>query len=76
MYFAIASSELITELFDCALNKLKDSNTDDFFKDSVHDIIRLLTEYIDTGRLKKFYDMCTPCLKESFRIKEQKKAYR
>ena len=76
VYLAIASTELVTELFDCALSKLKDPNTDDFFKDSVHDIIRLLTEYADTGRLKKFYDMCIPCLKESCRIKEQKKAYR
>ncbi|XP_076630716.1 RRP12-like protein [Colletes latitarsis] len=75
-YLGITNKELIHELFDRALHKLNEPNIDDFFKESVHDIIRLLIEYTDIDRLKTFYDICVPALKTSSNMKEQKKAYR
>ncbi|KAG6795184.1 RRP12-like protein [Apis mellifera caucasica] len=76
VYLTITNKDLIHELFDRALFRLKELNTDDFFKESVHDIIRLLVEYTDIDRLKTFYDICILSIKESSNIKEQKKAYR
>lgn len=76
VYLTITNKDLIHELFDRALSRLKELNADDFFKESVHDIIRLLVEYTDIDRLKTFYDMCILSIKESSNIKEQKKAYR
>lgn len=76
VYLTITSRELVQELFDRAMCRLNEPNTNDFFKESVHDIIRLLIEYTDIDRLKMFYDICISSLKESSMIKEQKKAYR
>ncbi|CAL7937924.1 unnamed protein product [Xylocopa violacea] len=76
VYLAIANKDLIHELCDRALSRLNEPNASSFFKESVHDLIRLLIEYTDVDRLKTFYDMCIPALKESSNIKEQKKAYR
>ncbi|XP_078033343.1 RRP12-like protein [Augochlora pura] len=76
MYLSITNKELINELYDRALTRLSEPNTDDFFKESVHDIIRLLIEYTDIDRIKNFYDICTPAFKTSSKMKEQKKAYR
>ncbi|OAD59899.1 RRP12-like protein [Eufriesea mexicana] len=76
VYLTITNEDLIHELFDRALCKFNEPNDDDFFKESIYDIIRLLTTYADTDRLKMFYDMCIPILKESSKVKEQKKAYR
>ncbi|XP_053976899.1 RRP12-like protein [Hylaeus volcanicus] len=75
-YLAIVSSDLVHELFDRALCRLNEPNIDDFFKESVHDIIRLLIEYTDTHRIRAFYDICVPVLKTNAKSKEQKKAYR
>ncbi|XP_033203361.2 RRP12-like protein isoform X1 [Bombus vancouverensis nearcticus] len=76
VYLTIADKELVQELFDRALFKLKEPDIDDFFKESIHDIIRLFINYTDINRLKTFYDMCVPLLKEISKTKEQKKAYR
>ncbi|XP_076547072.1 RRP12-like protein [Osmia lignaria lignaria] len=76
VYLTITNNELIHELFDRALSRLDEPNADNFFKESVHDIIRLLVEYTDTDRLKTLYDICTQNIKESNNTKEQKKAYR
>lgn len=76
MYLKITSKELVHELYDRALYRLKEPNADEFFKESVYDIIRLLIEYTDINRIETFYDMCVPALKEDTKVKEQKKAYR
>nr|XP_033324952.1 RRP12-like protein [Megalopta genalis] len=76
MYLSITSKELINELYDRALARSNEPDADDFFKESVHDIIRLLIEYTDVDRLKTFYDICIPAIKTSPKMKEQKKAYR
>ncbi|XP_026668407.1 RRP12-like protein isoform X2 [Ceratina calcarata] len=76
VYLTITSKDLVHELFDRAICRLNEPNADEFFKESVHDIIRLLIEYTDVDRLKTFYDMCILSLKDSSKIKEQKKAYR
>ncbi|KAL6431993.1 hypothetical protein ACFW04_007436 [Cataglyphis niger] len=74
-YMTIASSELANEMFERALSKLDEPGADDFFKDSVYDLIRVLIGYTDIEKLKKYYDMCVPFLKNT-KQKEQKKAYR
>nr|XP_003701407.1 PREDICTED: RRP12-like protein [Megachile rotundata] len=76
VYLTITNNELINELFDRALSRLQEPNANDFFKESVHDVIRLLVEYTDTRRLKTLYDICTQTIKKSSNTKEQKKAYR
>ena len=76
VYLTITDKELVHELFDRALFKLKEPDIDDFFKESIHDIIRLFINYTDINRLKTFYDMSVPLLKEISKTKEQKKAYR
>ena len=64
VYLTITDKELVHELFDRALFKLKEPDIDDFFKESIHDIIRLFINYTDINRLKTFYDMSVPLLKE------------
>ncbi|XP_076241511.1 RRP12-like protein isoform X2 [Calliopsis andreniformis] len=76
VYLKITNTELVHELFDRALSRLNEPNVDDFFKESVHDIIRLLVEYTDGSRLKIFYDLCIPFIRDDSKVKEQKKAYR
>ncbi|XP_035739840.1 RRP12-like protein isoform X2 [Vespa mandarinia] len=76
IYLTITDKILVNELFDKSLSKLNDVEADDFFKESVYDLIRLLIEYTDIDRLKKFYDMCLPYIEDKTKRKEQKKAYR
>ncbi|XP_014485127.1 PREDICTED: RRP12-like protein isoform X2 [Dinoponera quadriceps] len=77
VYLTIASKELANELFDRALSKLSEpAGTDDFAKESIYDLIRVLIGYTDADRLKGYYDMCVPFLRDDGKQKEQKKAYR
>ncbi|KAK2577073.1 hypothetical protein KPH14_005885 [Odynerus spinipes] len=76
IYLTITDKELANELFDKALTRLSDTEVDEFFKESVYDLIRLLVEHTDTDRLKKLYDMCISFIKDKTKPKEQKKAYR
>nr|XP_050844800.1 RRP12-like protein [Vespula vulgaris] len=76
IYLTITEKVLANELFDKALTKLGDADADDFFKESVCDLIRLLVEYTDIDRLQKFYEMCIPYIEDKTKRKEQKKAYR
>lgn len=76
IYLTIANKELVHELFDRALSKLKEPDVDDFLNESIHDIIRLLIEHIDIDKIKAFYDISVLCLKENSKLKEQKKVYR
>ncbi|KAI4479190.1 hypothetical protein M0804_011329 [Polistes exclamans] len=76
IYLKITQQELICELFDKALTKLKDTEVDDFTKESIYDLIRLLIEFTDVGRIKQFYDMCVPYIQSKTKGKEQKKAYK
>lgn len=75
-YMTIASSDLANELFDRAWSKLDEPDADDFFKESVYDLMRALIGYSDTDRLSRYYDACVPILKDDTKRKEQKKAYR
>lgn len=72
----ITGEVLANELFDKALDKLEDTEADDFSKESIYDLIRLLIEYTDIERLKKCYQMCVPYIENKTKRKEQKKAYR
>ncbi|XP_011864615.1 PREDICTED: RRP12-like protein isoform X2 [Vollenhovia emeryi] len=76
-YMTIASNDLANELFDRALSKLDEPEADEFFKESVHDLLRALLGHADADRLSKHYDACVPALEDDTgRWKEQKKAYR
>lgn len=75
-YLSITSKNLANELFDRSLGKLNEPNADEYFKESVCDLIRALIGYVDANRLKTYYDICEPFLKDSTKQKEQKKAYR
>lgn len=76
VYLTITSKELANELFDRALSKLDEPGADDFFKECIYDLIRILIGYTDIDKLKKYYDMCVPFLKDNTKQKEQKKVYR
>ncbi|GAB1867081.1 RRP12-like protein [Camponotus japonicus] len=75
-YMTIASSDLANEMFERALTKTDEPGADEFFKESVYDLIRVLIGYTDVDKFKKYYDMCMPVLKDDTKQKEQKKAYR
>ncbi|KMQ96335.1 rrp12-like protein [Lasius niger] len=75
-YMTIVNSDLANEMFERALSKLDEPGADDFFKESVYDLIRVLIGYTDVDKLRKYYDMCVPVLKDDTKRKEQKKAYR
>ncbi|XP_020293878.1 RRP12-like protein [Pseudomyrmex gracilis] len=76
IYMTIANTDLANELFDQALGKLNEDGTDEFFKQSVHDLLRTLIGYTDVARLNKYYSMCEPVLMDDSKKKAQKKAYR
>lgn len=76
VYLTITSKELANEMFDRALSKLNEPGADDFFKESIYDLVRVLIGYTDVDRLEKYYGMCIPFLKDNTKQKEQKKAYR
>ncbi|XP_029179046.1 RRP12-like protein [Nylanderia fulva] len=76
IYLTIMNSDLANEMFERALSKLDEPNANDFFKESVYDLIRVLIGYTDVDKLKKYYDMCVPVLQDDTKQKEQKKAYR
>lgn len=75
-YLTIVNSDLANEMFERAIGKLDEPNANDFFKESVYDLIRVLIGYTDVDKLKKYYDKCMPVLKDKTKRKEQKKAYR
>ncbi|XP_011170370.3 RRP12-like protein [Solenopsis invicta] len=76
-YLTIASSELANELFDRALIRLEEPGADDFFKESVYDLTRVLIGHTDVDRLSEHYDRtCVSYLKDTSKRREQKKAYR
>lgn len=75
-YLTIVSSDLANEMFERALSKINEPGADEFFKESVYDLIRVLIGYTDVNKLKKYYDICMPILKDDTKQKEQKKAYR
>ncbi|KAK0081235.1 hypothetical protein PV325_012542 [Microctonus aethiopoides] len=76
IYLTITSIELCGELFDKALEKLQEPNTDEFIKQAIYDLIRILTQYTDETRLQGLYKKCLPIFMSKKHPKEQKKAYR
>ncbi|XP_018354107.1 PREDICTED: RRP12-like protein [Trachymyrmex septentrionalis] len=76
IYITITSSDLANYLFDRAQSKLEEPDADDFFKESIYDLMRALIGYTDVDRLSKYYDKCVSILKDDTKRKEQKKAYR
>ncbi|EFN82732.1 RRP12-like protein [Harpegnathos saltator] len=75
-YLTIASKELANELFDRAFANLDKPDADNFFKESIYDLIRVLIGYTDIDKLTRYYEICMPLLKDVTKRKEQKKAYR
>lgn len=76
MYLSITTPDLTGELFDNALDKLAAPETDEFTKESVFDLIRILTQYTDEQRIKTLFKKSVPLFADMKHQKEQKKAYR
>ncbi|XP_034940350.1 RRP12-like protein [Chelonus insularis] len=76
VYLTITSKELCGELFDKALSKLQEPDQNDFVKQAVFDLIRILTQFTDQNRLQGLYEKCIPILMDDKNSKDQKKAYR
>lgn len=76
VYLNITNAELTGELFDKALGILQDPQSDEYLKQSVFDIIRVLVQFTDRSKLTQLYDICAPLLMATNHPKEQKKSYR
>lgn len=75
-YLTVTDKNLVGEMFDTALNKIVETKDNDFLRESLIDLVRLLTEYTDINRIKILYDKIVPTLKDDKHPKDQKKAYR
>ena len=69
---------MIGELFDKALETLITTNENDFFKESIFDLVRLMCQHTDISRIQILYEKCLPLFADDNKkhYKEQKKAYR
>ncbi|XP_066585957.1 RRP12-like protein [Prorops nasuta] len=76
IYLTITGKEMANDLFDRALEKLKEPGAEEYLKESLNDLIRALCGYTDSDRLKIFYQLCVPYLKDTKHQKDQKKSYR
>lgn len=76
MYLMVTDKNLVGELFDTALSKIIEVKDNDFLRESLIDLVRLLTEYTDIKRIKILYEKIVPTLKDDKHPKDQKKAYR
>ncbi|XP_011315321.1 RRP12-like protein [Fopius arisanus] len=76
VYLTITPQEVTGELFDKALEKLQAEGNDDFTKQSVFDLIRIVTQFTDSNRLQSLYEKIVPIILEDKTPKDQKKAYR
>ncbi|XP_024936269.1 RRP12-like protein [Cephus cinctus] len=76
VYLSITSNDIVGELFDRAMGRLNDPQIDSFLKESVYDLIRILTPHTEKERLKALYEKCIPVLMDTKNQKEQKKSYR
>lgn len=76
VYLSITSKDLVGDLFDKAIAKLEEEGAEEYFKESISDLIRIMAKHIDEERLKDYYDKCTQIIMDDKKLKEQKKAYR
>lgn len=76
IYLSITSKELITQLFDKIMEKLENTDTDEYTKLSLYDLIRILSQFTDKNKLEILYKMCIPKINQRSRGKLQKKSYR
>ena len=75
LYLSIASVELTRSMFDSAFGKFDNTSNDQFVRDSILDLLRIMLPYMDVMRIEQLYKVCVNKLTSSD-YKEQKKAYR
>lgn len=76
IYLKISEKELTKELFDKALDKVENKETEEFIKESVMDLLRALLAYQNQQDIGKLYTEIIEKIKEIDNHKEQKKYYR
>lgn len=75
VYLTIASSELAAELFDKAASKLKLDNVEEFTKESMLDLLRVLISYQSVERIEEIYTGIQKAVVDP-KDRHQKKSYR
>ncbi|XP_008545740.1 RRP12-like protein [Microplitis demolitor] len=76
VYLTITPPEICKELLDKSVSKMESSETDDFTKQAVFDLIRVLVQFTSRDNLQELYNKCTVLFMSNKQPKEQKKAYR
>jgi ribosomal RNA-processing protein 12 len=75
LFFNIADSALLCEMFDKAFGRANDETTEIFVRDSCLELLRAMLSFVDTSRVKMVYDMGMVQL-ASKDHKVQKRSYR
>ncbi|KAH0557965.1 RRP12-like protein [Cotesia glomerata] len=74
-YLSITPPELCKELLNTALTKLQ-SEENDYSKQALFSLIRILVQFTDQERLLELYNKCVVIFKSTKQPKEQKQAYK
>ena len=56
LYFSLADSGLLGEMFDKAFERNRDTSTELFVRDSCLELLRAMLPYVDQSRVKRLYD--------------------
>ena len=74
LFLPLVNNKNLGNIFDIVLSKYN-GTTDDFLKDTCHDLLRVMLCYQDQVRIKAMYEMCVSALTNKDH-KKQKKAYK
>lgn len=77
VYLTVSNQELCGELFDRAYVHLESSETDDFMRASILDLVKAMLPHLDVSRVKKVYKLCVEIFEKPQKTNsEEKKAFR
>uniref|UniRef100_T1I3K1 NUC173 domain-containing protein n=1 Tax=Rhodnius prolixus TaxID=13249 RepID=T1I3K1_RHOPR len=76
VYLKISEKVLTKELFDRALEKVQNKESEEFIKENVMDLLKALLPYQQDQDIAKLYNEVIAKIKETDNHKEQKKYYR
>ena len=75
LYFSLADSGLLGEMFDKAFERNRDTSTELFVRDSCLELLRVMMSFVDESRVKRMYDLgMTQLANKDHKI--QKRSYR
>lgn len=75
LFFTLADTQLLNEMFDKAFGRANDDSTDAFVRDSCLELVRALLSYVDVTRVKMMYEMgLTQLANKDHKV--QKRSYR